>query len=87
MAPVDADRHFDAVIVRMAVTGGVMGIVFVVGLFAVGILVTGINRNIIAAAGIAAPFGGGGFGAMLGAVLGGIRSHENEEATRRTAAE
>ena len=87
MAQVDRERNFDGAIVRMAVTGGAMGIVLVVGLFAVGILVTGINRNIIAAAGIAAPFGGGGFGAMMGAVLGGIRSHENEEAARRTSVE
>lgn len=51
--------------------------------FAIGVVVTGSDLAVIGAAGLAAPFGGAGFGAMLGAVLGAIRCTEEEAAAER----
>ena len=55
-------------------------------IFAVGVLVTGTDPAVIGAAGLAAPFGGAGFGAMMGAVLGAIQVSEAEVAQEQAAA-
>ena len=70
----------------MTLIGAVAGALLVVGMFAVGVVLSDIDPWIIAAAGLAAPFGGAGFGAMMGAVLGGLRAAEIEAEERRAAA-
>lgn len=76
---------FEPPIGRMTLIGAVAGTLLVIGMFTLGVVLTDIDPWIIGAAGLAAPFGGAGFGAMMGAVLGGIRAAEIEAEERRSA--
>lgn len=76
---------FEPPIVRMATIGAVLGLVTVIAMFTFGALITDSDPWVIGAAGLAAPFGGAGFGAMMGAVLGGLRAAELEAEGRRRA--
>ena len=67
----------------MTALGAIAGFVLVIMMFLIAVVVTGTDSALIGAAGLAAPFGGAGFGAMIGAVLGGIRASETEAAARR----
>ena len=75
---------FEPPIGRMTLIGAVVGLLVVVGMFILGVVLTDIDPWVIGAAGLAAPFGGAGFGAMMGAVLGGLRAAEIEAEERRT---
>lgn len=75
---VQPDTLFDPRITRRTAIGAVLGGVGVLMIFAIGVLITGTDPAVIGAAGLAAPFGGAGFGAMMGGVLGAIEvSEEN----------
>lgn len=74
---------FEEPIGRMTLIGAIIGGVLVVAMFTVGVLVSDMDPAVIGAAGLAAPFGGAGFGAMMGAVLGGIKAAEAEAEERR----
>ena len=65
--------HFDHPTAAWAVTGATIGVVMVLTWFAVAILLSGSDMGLMAVAGLAAAFGGSGFGAMLGAVLASVR--------------
>lgn len=76
---------FEPPILRMASIGAVLGLLTVVAMFTFGALISHSDPWVIAAAGLAAPFGGAGFGAMMGAVLGGLRAAEIEAEARRSS--
>ncbi|WP_436793185.1 hypothetical protein [Actinospongicola halichondriae] len=82
---VQPDTIFDPIITRKATAGAVLGLLGIVVIFALGVLITDGDPAVIGAAGLVAPFGGAGFGAMMGAVLGAIESNEQEERDEREA--
>ena len=65
--------HFDQPIVTWAVTGATLGAVVVLAGAAALIVLTDSDMELMAVAGLAAGFGGTGFGAMMGAILGSLR--------------
>lgn len=67
------ERHFDESTVAWALVGAVVGVVGVAVITAVAILLTDGGTDLIGVAALGAAFGGTGFGAMLGAVLGSLR--------------
>ena len=67
------EPHFDQPTAAWAVTGATIGAVAVLAVFAVAIALSGAGMELMAVAGLAAGFGGTGFGAMLGAVLASLR--------------
>ncbi|MDE0802885.1 MAG: hypothetical protein OSA99_06135 [Acidimicrobiales bacterium] len=75
---VKPDTLFDPRITRRTAIGATLGGVGVLVIFAVGVLITGTDPAVIGAAGLAAPFGGAGFGAMMGAVLGALEVSEED---------
>lgn len=74
---------FGEQIVRGALIGAALGFLGVLAGFAAFVVLADVERTVIGAAGLAAPFGGSGFGAMIGAVLGAIRAAELEDAPER----
>lgn len=78
---------FEAPIGRSTFIGACIGTIGVVAIFAVGVLMSDMDPAVIGAAGLVAPFGGAGFGAMMGAVLGGLKAGEIEAQERRAARE
>lgn len=84
-APEQPTFLFEPPIGRMTLIGAIAGGLLVVGMFTLSVVLTDIDPWIIGAAGLAAPFGGAGFGAMMGAVLGGLRAAEIEAKERRAA--
>ena len=69
---------FEPPIGRWAVIGAILGLVFVaVGFVAIALL-QDLDRTVIGAAALAGPFGGAGFGAMTGGVLGAIKAAEDD---------
>lgn len=84
-APEQPTFLFELPIGRMTLIGAIAGGLLVVGMFTLSVVLTDIDPWIIGAAGLAAPFGGAGFGAMMGAVLGGLRAAEIEAEERRSA--
>ena len=88
MAPHDQPTFlFEAPIGRMTLIGAIIGTVLVVVMFVAGVLVSDIDPAVIGAAGLAAPFSGAGFGAMMGAVLGGLEAGRIEADARRAEAD
>lgn len=83
-APDEPTFLFEPPILRMATIGAVLGLVLVIAMFTLGALLTHSDPWLIGAAALAAPFGGAGFGAMMGAVLGGLRAAEIEAEQRRS---
>lgn len=65
--------HFDQPTAAWAVTGAMIGAVAVLGVSVTAILLTGSEMELMAVGGLAAAFGGTGFGAMMGAVLASVR--------------
>lgn len=65
--------HFDQPIVTWAVTGATLGAVIVLAAAAALIVLTDSDMELMAVAGLAAGFGGTGFGAMMGAILASLR--------------
>ncbi len=86
-SPSEPTLLFEPPIGRWTLIGAITGTVLVVGMFVLGVLLADMDPWVIGAAGLAAPFGGAGFGAMMGAVLGGLRAGEIEVEQRRTADE
>lgn len=68
-----AAPHFDQPTVRWAATGALTGGVAVLASIGALVTITGAEPELMAVAGLAAAFGGGGLGAMLGAVLASVR--------------
>lgn len=66
-------RHFEQPIISWAVAGAALGAVTVFATIAVLIVLTKSDGALFAVAGLAAVFGGAGFGAMMGAVLASLR--------------
>ena len=87
MPPVDHHSQplFGPTVVRATLVGAVLGLLGVVAMFTAGVLMSGLDPAAIGAAGLAGPFGGAGFGAMIGAVLASIKAHEAEQAEERAA--
>lgn len=78
-------RHFDHPTATWAVSGATIGAVAVLVAFAVAILLSGSDMELMAVAGLAAAFGGTGFGAMLGAVLASVRRPSVETVSVRAS--
>jgi proteasome assembly chaperone (PAC2) family protein len=86
MAPPEEPTFlFEPPVGRMTLLGAIGGALLVVALFTIGVVLTDTDPAVIGAAGLVAPFGGAGFGAMMGAVLGGIKAAELEAEERRAA--
>ena len=84
MAAPEPKILFEPPVPLWTVIGAVLGTVVVVAMFAIGVVLTDSDPAVIGAAGLVAPFGGAGFGAMMGAVLGGIEAAEREAEERRS---
>lgn len=67
------DQHFDHATVRWAVMGAIGGVALVGIIAGAAIMLSGGGSDLIGVAALGAAFGGTGFGAMLGAVLGSLR--------------
>ena len=79
------DRHFDGSTVSWALAGALTGVVGVGIIAAVAILLTDGGTDLIGVAALGAGFGGTGFGAMLGAVLGSLRQPAVQPAAARSS--
>lgn len=67
------ETHFDHDTVRWALIGAIAGVVLVGLIAVVAIALTEGGTDLLGVAALGAAFGGTGFGAMLGAVLGSLR--------------
>ncbi len=80
----DASKElFGPTVVRAALIGALLGTIGTVGVIVAAVVASGTDTTVIGIAGLAGPFAGAGFGAMLGAVLGGIKVHEEEQEANR----
>jgi hypothetical protein len=70
------DRLFDYPTAAWAVRGALLGVLLIMGVFVVGIVISGGDWAILAVAAMSAVFGGVGMGAMLGATLAQFRQPE-----------
>lgn len=70
------DRLFDYPTAAWAVRGALLGVLLIMGVFVVGIVISGGDWALLAVAAMSAVFGGVGMGAMLGATLAQFRQPE-----------
>lgn len=77
------EPHFDHPTAAWAATGATIGVVAVLAVFVTTILLTNSDMELMAVAGLAAAFGGSGFGAMMGAVLASVRQPNVEIVSAR----
>jgi hypothetical protein len=77
---------FESPIGRYTSMGAVIGVLVVMLGSAAAVVISDTDPAVMGVAGLAAGFGGSGFGAMLGAVFGGIRAATLEAEERAAAA-
>lgn len=76
---------FESPIGRYTSIGAVVGVLVVMLGSAAAVVISDTDPAVMGVAGLAAGFGGSGFGAMLGAVFGGIRATAIEAEERAAA--